>query len=254
VVNLFTEDHAALTGSREVVVRESLRPEQSWNVNANAQRTFALSQGFLDIDASLFYTHFTNRIVADFTTNANQIIYQNLNGFAVSRGLTLNTEFNWRKNLRASFGLTLMDVFQQQKNDSTQKWQRVAQMQASPISGTFGISYTFPQHNFSIDWTGNFYSPMPLPVLPNDYRPSKSPWFSLQNIQLTKKFANGLSVYGGAKNLLNFIPKNPLMRPFDPFDKKIYSNNPNGYSFDTSYNYAPLQGIRGFLGLRYVLY
>jgi outer membrane receptor for ferrienterochelin and colicins len=33
VVNLFTEDHAALTGAREVVITEELRPEQSWNAN-----------------------------------------------------------------------------------------------------------------------------------------------------------------------------------------------------------------------------
>jgi len=29
--------------------------------------------------------------------------------------------------------------------------------------------------------------------------------------------------------------------------------DPNGYTFDTSYMYAPLQGVRGFLGLRWVL-
>ena len=55
------------------------------------------------------------------------------------------------------------------------------------------------------------------------------------------------------KNILNFLPKNPLMRPFDPFDKTIGVNNPFGYTFDTSYNYAPLQGIRGFLGFRFTL-
>src|SRR5690606_17836483 len=30
VVNLFTEDHAALTGSRTVVIENELRPEESW--------------------------------------------------------------------------------------------------------------------------------------------------------------------------------------------------------------------------------
>ena len=57
------------------------------------------------------------------------------------------------------------------------------------------------------------------------------------------------------KNIFNFIPKNPIMRSFDPFDKNVDDpiNNPNGYTFDTAYNYAPLQGIRGFLGLRYTI-
>jgi outer membrane receptor for ferrienterochelin and colicins len=35
VVNLFTEDHAALTGSREVVVKSDLQPERSVNGNLN---------------------------------------------------------------------------------------------------------------------------------------------------------------------------------------------------------------------------
>jgi outer membrane receptor for ferrienterochelin and colicins len=87
----------------------------------------------------------------------------------------------------------------------------------------------------------------------NDYRDEKSPWFSIQNIQVTKFLSKGWEIYGGIKNLFNFIPKDPLLRPFDPFDKNIGVNNPNNYTFDTSYNYAPIQGIRGFLGIRYTI-
>ncbi len=45
------------------------------------------------------------------------------------------------------------------------------------------------------------------------------------------------------------------MRPFDPFDKNVNDpvNNPHHYTFDTTYGYAPMQGIRGFLGVRYTL-
>jgi outer membrane receptor for ferrienterochelin and colicins len=53
---------------------------------------------------------------------------------------------------------------------------------------------------------------------------------------------------------LNFLPKDPLLRPFDPFDKNISVDSPNGYSFDTSYNYAPMQGIRGMIGVRWTIH
>ncbi len=33
VVNLFTEEHAALTGARTVEVEEELKPERTYNVN-----------------------------------------------------------------------------------------------------------------------------------------------------------------------------------------------------------------------------
>jgi len=94
---------------------------------------------------------------------------------------------------------------------------------------------------------------MRLPVVPDDFRPEYSPWFTLMNIQLTKKFDNGFEIYGGIRNLLNFTPKNPILRPFDPFDNQVddVANNPYGYTFDTTYGYAPMQGIRTFLGIRY---
>jgi outer membrane receptor for ferrienterochelin and colicins len=46
------------------------------------------------------------------------------------------------------------------------------------------------------------------------------------------------------------------MRAFDPFDKTADDvvTNPNGYTFDPSYNYASLQGRRGFVGLRWNLF
>src|SRR5262249_55952973 len=102
---------------------------------------------------------------------------------------------------------------------------------------------------------GRTNGPMHLPVVPNDERPGRSPWYNVVNIQVTKTFANGLSVYGGAKNLLNFMPKNPILRPFDPFNRAVDdpNENPKNFRFDTSYNYAPVQGIKGFAGVRYTL-
>ena len=38
VANIFTEDHAALTGARDVVVVSDLNPERSNNVNVNVVR------------------------------------------------------------------------------------------------------------------------------------------------------------------------------------------------------------------------
>ena len=97
---------------------------------------------------------------------------------------------------------------------------------------------------------------MKLPVLENDFRKEFSDTYSLQNIQITKKFGNGLEVYGGVKNLLNFTPPaNSIMWAFDPFDKNVNDpvNNPNGYTFDPTYVFAPNQGIRGFFGVRYTV-
>jgi outer membrane receptor for ferrienterochelin and colicins len=64
------------------------------------------------------------------------------------------------------------------------------------------------------------------------------------------------------KNLLNYTPpSNSIARAFDPFDQGVQfapdgtvlpsPNNPNALSFDPTYLFAPNQGIRGFLGIRF---
>lgn len=253
VVNLFTEDHAALTGSREVVIAEALKPERSYNGNINYQRHTNFKRGFITTDVSGFYTHFTNKIIGDFDTDPNKIIYNNLKGYAVSAGVTLNADVQFDFPLKIAAGVTYNKVFRVDK-DSLGKTYKTIQIHAPEWSGTFAVSYTFSKPQITLDLSGQWTGPMRLPILPNDYRPEYSPWHCLMNIQATKKFNFGLEVYAGIKNLLNFMPKDPLMRPFDPFDKTANDTqtNPNGYVFDTSYNYAPMQGIRGFVGLRYM--
>ncbi|MCW5909090.1 MAG: TonB-dependent receptor [Chitinophagales bacterium] len=252
VVNLFTEDHAALSGSREVIIAEALKPEQSYNGNINYQRHTNFRKGFMVTDVSGFYTHFVNKIIGDFDSDPNKIIYTNLKGYAVSAGATLNTEVQFDFPLRISAGITYNKVYRVDK-DSTGKKYQTMQIHAPEWSGTYAVSYTFTKAQVTLDWNGQWSGPMRLPVLPNDFRPKYSPWHCLMNIQATKKFNFGLEIYAGIKNLLNFMPQNPLMRPHDPFNKTAddAETNPNGYVFDTAYNYAPLQGVRGFAGVRY---
>ncbi|MBK7182889.1 MAG: TonB-dependent receptor [Bacteroidetes bacterium] len=250
VVNLFTEDHAALTGAREVIIESDLKPEKSWNANLNFLKYFILKKGIVTTDASLFYTYFTNRIIADFASDANKISYNNLNGYAISRGASLSIDFAFENGLKLIFAGTYMDVYSMQR-DSLNELKRIEQLHAPNFSGNFTMSYTFSKIGLSIDYTGIVKSPMYLPIVPNDFRPEQSPWFTLQNIQFSKKFKLGIEIYGGVKNIFDFVPKDPILRPFDPFDKYITENNPNGYTFDPSYNYAPIQGRRYFLGIRY---
>lgn len=251
VVNLFTEDHAALTGARQIIIKNELKPEQSWNVNLNYATTIEHASGYMGIDGSLFYTYFNNKIVGDFITDPQMIIYDNLQGHAVSKGITINTDIAFTNSLKVITGITLMDVYQ--ISTSQEGEIKTPQLFAPRVSGTYALSYSIDKFGLTLDLTGRLNGPMDLPVVPNDFRPQKSPWFTLMNFQLSKTFTTGLEIYGGVKNLLNFIPKDPLLRPFDPFDKNVNSNNPFGYTFDTTYNYAPVQGIKAFGGLRYTI-
>lgn len=250
VVNLFTEDHAALTGSREVVIQSNLKPEKSINGNLNYVWKIPMGERLLNVDTSIFYTYFSNKIVGDFDTDPQKITYDNLNGYGISRGASMNVDFSFSFPLSINLGVTYLDVYQK-FDDKTEKSR---QLHAPKWSGTYSLTYKF-RNNLAIDFTGQFYGPMRLPVLPNDYRPEYSPLYSLANIQVSKSFESGFEIYFGVKNLFNFTPKDPLMRPFDPFDTNVNDpiSNPNHYTFDTTYGYAPMQRIRGFLGVKYIL-
>jgi len=260
VANVFTEDHAALTGAREVVFHGSLRPEKSWNANLNFVKKIYLDNTMINLDATGFYTYFTNKIIPDYDTDPNKIIYDNLNGYAISRGAALNVDIIFPAGLKLRAGMTAMDVY------NTHDGERTRQMFAEKYSGVWNVGYTFSKLKLSVDYTGNLYGPMRLPLLSDaDPRKPYSPWWSLQNIQLTKKIGKTVEVYGGIKNLLNQTPArgNPFIiaRANDPFDKgvqfdangqvAITPDNPYGLTFDPSYVYAPNQGIRFFVGARY---
>lgn len=246
VVNLFTEDHAALTGSREVVIKEDLKPEKSLNGNLSYLMKIPMNNYFINVDINGFYSYFNNKIIGDFDSEPDKIIYNNLLGHAISRGISADVSTNWTLPFQVMFGVTYMDVYSVNDDEKTQ------QLHAPKWSGTYNLTYQF-ENQFSLDLTGQLYGPMRLPTVPNDFRPEYSPWFTLMNIQLSKKFENGFEVYGGIKNLLNFVPKNPILRPFDPFGNQVDDvvNNPYGYTFDTTYGYAPMQRIRSYIGVRY---
>lgn len=243
VVNLFTEDHAALTGARAVVIMNELKPEQSWNVNLNYATQVVHNSGFIGLDASLFYTYFTNKIVGDFLSQPDSIIYDNLRGHAVSKGITINTDIAFTNSLKIIAGVTFMDVYQKELAGTEET--RIPQLFAPKVSGTYAVSYSLDRIGLTLDVTGRLNGPMKLPVGPPeiDSRPDESPWFTIMNVQVAKSFTNGIEVYGGVKNVFNFFPKNPLLEPENPFGK----------NFDTSYNYASIQGIKGFVGMRYTI-
>ena len=263
VVNLFTEEHAALTGARDVIIEEALKPEQSCNITLNYLKKIYSKNGMLfTFDTSVWYTYFTNAIIPDYDSNPNQIIYSNLNGYSTSKGVSLNVDAAFGSGISASFGATWQDVSQKENGIQTE------QILTESYSGVWSFSYKNYPTNLTLDYTGNLYGPMRLPLLGDlDPREEYSPVWSIQNIQLTYDGIPNFEFYGGIKNVLDWTPNkgNPFIiaRANDPFDKNVQFDtngnaiatpeNPYALTFDPSYVYGPNQGIRFFFGIRYKL-
>ena len=263
IVNLFTEEHAALTGSRDVIITENLKPEKSYNINLNYLKKIMFADAtFLGLEISTWYTYFTNQIIPDYDSNPNQIIYQNLNGYSETTGISGNVDLVTPYGIKTLIGFTFIDS----KNVKDGMASRPVLIEK--FSMNWAITYEVPKYFLAMDYTGNLYGSMRLSLLgPLDPRDEFSKPWSIQNIQFTYKKFQNLEIYVGIKNILNWTPNkgNPFIiaRAEDPFDKNVEhdenknvlpsASNPYALTFDPSYVYAPNQGIRFFLGMRYRL-
>lgn len=238
VVNLFTEDHAALTGAREVVVAEELDPERSTSVAFNYNQIIEFGTNPMMIDVDAFYTRFTNRIVPDYDADPNQIVYANLGGRrSVTRGVSfaLNQNFGTSLPLFYSVGLTIQDVFLEGGGAP-----REDEFFAADYRGVWSVSYDL-RPGLTVDYGGALTGPMRLPRFEGPFhRPTRNDPYATHDLQLSWALNPGRELTVGVRNLGNFTQGSPLIDPARPF----------GDAFDTSYIYGPIVGRRVNVGLR----
>ncbi|MFA0963844.1 TonB-dependent receptor domain-containing protein [Roseivirga sp. BDSF3-8] len=256
VVNLFTEDHAFVTGQRSVVIEEDLQPERSYNVALNVNHVYTLGsgQGMVDLDG--FYTYFTNKIIPDYNT-PGEIRYANTEGHAVSKGVGMNLSHEFAFPLSLNAGLTWQQVTETAPDEDGTMSTRQVEF-APGWSGVLTASYRWKKAGLTVGTTLQYTGPMALPEVydldqtgtPEDSpRPVRSEGFLTLNAQATKQLSDTWSLYAGVQNILDYIqPVSPLTGYNDPAAAPGFSS-----SFDTAYAWGPLHGSEVYLGVTFTL-
>lgn len=244
VVNVFTEDHAALTGAREVVFAEDLLPERSRSATAGLEQIFSFGTNPLTLGIDAFYTHFSNKIIPDYDQDPSQIVYKNLNGYSVTRGTSVDIEQNFTSfPLTYSASFTLMDVFTEEDGN------REPVDYAPDFTGNFSLTYNVRQNGITVGYSGNLTGPkkMPKSVSEPFNRKEWSPTHFVHDIKITKEFMNvngpggiGFETYVSVENILNFTQGSPI----------VSGSNPFGADFDTIYTWGPILGRTLTIGAR----
>ena len=257
LVNLFTEDHAFITGQREVVIEEELKPERSWNTSLALNHVFGLgeSSGMLDVD--VYYTRFANKIIPDYDT-PGEIRYANTEGHAVSKGLSFNLTHNFSFPLSWNAGINWQQVTETGPNEAGITERKKVEF-APRWSGVFTASYDWQRAGLNWSYTLRLTGPMALPLVYDldengqpigTPRPTESQPFALHTLQVTKTWPDSpWQVYVGIQNLFDYRQESsPLVGFNDP-------NNFAGFSpfFDTAYAFSPLHGREFYLGIRWNL-
>lgn len=256
VVNLFTEDHAFLSGQREVIIADELKPEESYNVSLNFNHVYTGFGGSGSVDTEAFYTYFTNKIIPDYDT-PGKIVYENSNGHAKSLGFGVSLNHNFIFPLSLNIGVNYLNTTETEKLDDGTV-EKSDLLYAPKWSGILSANYQLKKHHLTFAYTIQYTGVMALPEVfdldetgtPLPYaRSTSSKPFSLHQLQITKNFKERYTLYAGIENVLNFLQKeSPLIGYKDP-------NYAPGFSpyFDTSYAYAPNHGREFFIGFRWDL-
>ncbi|MEQ8524911.1 TonB-dependent receptor [Gracilimonas sp.] len=244
VVNVFTEDHAALTGSREVVFNEDLEPEESKSITASLEQIIPFGTNPMTVSLDGFYTHFSNKIIPDYDQDPNLIVYENLDGFSVTRGFSVGLEQNFTSlPITYNASVTIMDVYTEENG------QQQALAYAPEYTGVFGATYDIHSLDLSLGYNGNLMGPKRMP---DNYaeefgRSPKSPAYSTHDLKITKEFTNvnsengvGFEAYLSAENIFNYTQGSPL----------VDAGNPFGPNFDTIYTWGPIIGRTFSIGAR----
>lgn len=258
VANIITEEHAALTGARTLIFEETLQPETSYSTTLNYTHTAHSSKwGALTNEVSLFANYFTNKILADYDSNPNEIRYTNQSSPFILYGLNGTTTFNSSFGLFASLGFTLLQFSQNELLPTLYFTEH--------FSGNFNLNYSFKKWPISIAYTGVIRSPMQLPTISwVDPRLASSPWFTLQGLQVSYTHSKRLKIKIGVENLWNITPPaNSIARAHDPFDNNVEfladgsvvatPLNPYALTFDAGSVFTPFKGRHYVLTLNYTL-
>lgn len=232
-VNIFTEDHAVLTGSRILEISESLQPEKSINSTISFVQDFDFFTSWGRLELSTHLTHFSNQIIPDYNSDINKIIYSNLDGYSISKGFEFSFDYNFIFPLNINFNYEFLETFKTENGIRSE-------IEFNPKHKiNMKLNYDISELNSEVNISGKWVGVQKLPEFPVEFNKDKySKSYSICDITFIKNF-DFMRLQFGLKNIFNYMQESPL----------IDSQNPFGDKFDTTYIYGPLHSREIFIGI-----
>lgn len=235
--NIFVENQSVFASSRQVLIKEKLKPEIAWNYGISVNQKFKLFGNEASVNADFFRTDFQNQVIVDIDQHVNKVVFYNLNGASYSHSLQVDFGFTPIKMFDIKLAYKWYDV------KTTYNYELLDKPYIPKHRIMFNMAYSTYMDIWKFDFTANWLGESRLPsteLSPVEYQlPKHSKDYFLLNAQITKKFKK-FELYLGCENILNYTQKNPI----------IASENPFGKNFDASMIYAPVDGRVIYAGFR----
>lgn len=245
VPNPFAENFGMLVNSRTVqVLDRQFRPEESWNYGASLTNDLTVfgNPGTFVLD--FYRTDFQNQLIVDME-NAEYVRFYNLRGKSYSNSFQAELNLEPVKRLEVKAAYRWFDV-QQSVLARGGEATLLPKMFVNRDRVLLNVGYAtkFEKWKFDFTWQWNGRRRIPDATTGHEHSaaapPVFAPAFSNFNAQVTKNFLKW-SVYVGGENLGNFVQKNPIIAPNDPFSPR----------FDASMVWGPVIGRMIYVGMRY---
>ena len=246
VANPLAEYYGNLVSSRNVVFREAIRPEVSWNYGASVTQEFKIGEMSGNFIMDFYRTDFENQLVADME-DPRYIRFYNLEGKAYANSFQAEANLTPIKRLELKLAYRLFDVKQTIRNVYDENTLQ-PRMMVSRDRVLFNAGYALPYDKWKFDATVQWNGKRRLPYMghvpdhhvPTDLTSTNAPSFYNFNAQITRTFPKW-DIYLGGENLANFRQKNPIMGASEPF----------GQHFDAGMAWGPVVGRMIYAGMRY---
>lgn len=245
VANIFAENSGVFVSARQYsIVNQTnnfgygLDPEKAWNYGVNFIHNFTINHlpGSFSIDA--YRTQFSNQTVVDLDNNPQKILFYNLAGESFSNSLQAELNYEAAKKLEFRLAYRWQDVKTNYAEGMLEK-PLVAKHRAF-----INMGYETKNH-WKFDYTIQWLSKKRLPGTESN-PPDKqlgifSPSFFQMSGQITKQIGGIWDLYIGGENLTNYMQKNLIIAPSQPFSQY----------FDGSITWGPVNGRIIYAGVRF---
>lgn len=238
--HVLAENTSLLVSSRRIVNTEPLLQEEAWNFGINLTRYFEIRGKELMVSTDFYRTNFQNQVVVDVDSDVSEIRISNLDGKSFSNSFQIEASYELIDRFDAMAAFRINDV------KVTIQDELLTKPLVNKFKALLTLSYATNFDKWQFDFTTQLNGDGRLPntsMNPIEYqRPETFPVYTILNAQITKRFKQW-SVYFGGENLLNYTQENPI----------VASNDPFGPYFDASMVYAPIMGIKVYVGLRFAI-
>lgn len=233
------ENSNLLASSRRIEVRGGIQQEEAWNAGVSSSFSIPIVRKNLSLSVEYYYTYFEEQMVVDMDEDPHKVVFHSLDGDSYSHTFQVETSYPFFKGFLLTAAYRLTDV------ESTYNGKLMEQPFTNKYKALLSASYKTPLELWQFDVTLQYNGGGRLPVnyMDEEGNPSWNNRYSsypMLNAQITRLFRYW-SLYIGGENLTNYKQSHPI----------IDAHNPWGDKFDSSMIYAPIDGIMGYIGVRY---